>query len=392
MKNSRRVWIIVSIIVVFLLAVGLRTYAAYQLHVDHDETTYLIASNTYSNYLRDGKYNWLAWEDINYEHPPMSKILYGFALLSQPRIDKVNQTDLNDEKPIEDQQAYRYAMSARLVSVGFGSLAVLVLAIFNPLAGFFLAIDSLAIKYTSEIYLEALPMMASLLAVVAYTRFYTLFINKTDKRKKAFLWLAVSGVALGLTAASKYTYVVAGIAIVVHWLIAVLLKKIPVKTLLIMLGWGAFSIFMFFVFDPYLWVHTFERLVNTLSYHLRFSQTKFVQTAMYPVWQPINWLFRPFGHYSQIHDPYPNDAILLRLDTLIFFLAVLGFWRTIKKHPVFFIWIVVGLAMLFLWDTKWAQYPLIILVPWCYSASQGTLMVADFVKGLLRKKEAQQSV
>jgi len=390
MKKNQRIWVILSIVAVFFLAIGLRTYAAFHLHIDHDETTYLITANKYTNYIRNGQLNWLAWETTNFEHPALNKIIFGFALLTQAPLEKVNQSDLVDERPIGEQQAVKYALADRFVSVAFGSLAALVLAIFNPLAGFFLAIDSLAVKYTSEIYLEALPMLGSLLAVVAYTRFFVFFGKNSKQRKKAFLWLAVSAIGLGVAAASKYTYTVAGIAIVIHWLIAVIFKKIPAISMLILLGWGVFSIFLFFILDPYLWVHTIERLGNTLSYHLRFSQTEFVTGSMYHFWQPINWLFRPFAHYSPVHDPYHNNALLFRLDTLIFVMAVLGLWRTIKRQPVFFIWIVVGLVMLLLWNTKWAQYPLIIVAPWCYSASQGVLQLFDLAKRLFEKKPAQQ--
>lgn len=385
MNKNKHFWLVTSILLVFLLAVGLRTYAAFNLHVDHDETTYLIVSNKYANHMRNGDFNWLAWEKANFEHPPLTKILNGVVLLSQAPLEVVNQSDLIDEKPIMEQQAVEYALSARMVSVIFGSLAVLLMAIFNPLAGFFLAINSLAVKYTSEIYLEAIPMFASFLAILAYTRFLSLQKEGQSQKNKSYLWLTLSSLGLGLTAASKYTYVVAGIAIVVHWLLSVMTKKTPARSLFYLLGWGGASLVFFFLLDPYLWVHTIERLGNTLSYHLRFSQTEFVQGSMYPVWQPLNWLFRPFGHYTTVHDPYHNNALLFRLDTLISVFAVLGLWRTLKRQPVFIIWLLIGLGLLFYWDTKWAQYTLILLAPWCFAASQGVLMVYDFARSLINK-------
>ena len=57
---------------------------------------------------------------------------------------------------------------ARNVAAAFGVLEVLALAIFNPLAGLFLAIQTWAIKYTSEIMVEAVPSLMSLLAVLFY--------------------------------------------------------------------------------------------------------------------------------------------------------------------------------------------------------------------------------
>jgi hypothetical protein len=385
MNKNKHFWLVTSILLVFLLAVGVRTYAAFNLHVDHDETTYLIVSNKYANHMRNGDFNWLAWEKANFEHPPLTKILNGVVLLSQAPLDVVKQTDLIDEKPILEQQAVEYALAARMVSVIFGSLAVLFLAFINPLAGFFLAINSLAVKYTSEIYLEALPMMFSLIAVLAYLRFFSLARGESSISKSAWAWLALSSIALGVTAASKYTYVIAGFAIALHWVLFVIFRKMPVKSLLLLVAWGLVSIFVFFMLDPYLWVHTFERLQESMTYHLRFSQSKHVSGAMYPIWQPLNWLFRPFAHYTTIHDPYHNNALFFRLDTLISVFAVLGLWRTLKRQPVFIIWLLIGLGLLFYWDTKWAQYTLILLAPWCFAASRGVLMVYDFARSLINK-------
>jgi hypothetical protein len=386
MKNIFRLFTIIAVIVILALGVGLRFFAANHMNIDHDETTYLTTSNIYTNYIRNRQLNLIAWETKNYEHPPLSKIFFGIALLVEDPLDEVLKTDLIDGEKIKEQQAWEYAMDARYVSVGFGSLAVLVLSIINPLAGLFLAVNTLGIKYTSEVYLEALPMLASLVAVLAYTKFYFNYLQKPQNRKKAWLWLAVSAIFLGITAASKYIYCVAGLAIGLHWIISVIRKKIPARSLFVLLGWGVFSIFMFFVFDPYLWVHTFERLGKTLSYHLRFQSSAFVASANYPFWQPLAWLFSPFAGYRPLHDPYSYDAILFSIDTLIFVLALIGLPRTFKRHQVFFIWILIGLAMLFIWSTKWAQYPLIILAPWCFSAAQGVFTLIDLFKSKILKQ------
>ena len=98
----------------------------------------------------------------------------------------------------------------RKTSAILGTLEVLALAILDPLAGFLLAIHTFTIKYTSQAMLEALPALTSLLAVIAYDR--------SRNSNRSALWLSLSGVALGLTAASKYIYAVVGVAIVLHWL------------------------------------------------------------------------------------------------------------------------------------------------------------------------------
>lgn len=386
MKKSSHLIIIFLSIITFVIGIGLRFYAANRLNVDHDETTYLIASNNYANYIRNGEYSWLAWNKRNYEHPPLNKIIFGVALLTEDPLKEVLQSDLVDGMPIKGQQAWEYAMAARYVSVGFGSLAVLLLSILNPLAGLFLAVNTLAIKYTSEVYLEAMPMFTSLLAVIAYSRFFYNFTGSSNNRKKAWLWLLVSAVSLGSTAASKYIYCVAGLAIGLHWIISVIQKKLPLRSLIALPAWGVLSIFIFFVLDPYLWVHTLERLEKTLSYHFRFQGSLHVIKANYPFWQPLAWLFNPFAIYNPIHDPKADNALLFSIDSLIFILAVIGLPRTFKRHPVFFLWILIGLVMLLMWGSKWAQYPLIIIAPWCLSAAQGAFMLGGLFKKKVLKK------
>lgn len=82
---------------------------------------------------------------------------------------------------------------ARLQAVLFGTLEVLVLALVNPLAGLFLAIDTWQIKYTSQIMLESLPSFTSLLAVYGYLK----------SRRKLNAWLLLSSVSLGVSVAEK---------------------------------------------------------------------------------------------------------------------------------------------------------------------------------------------
>ena len=227
MKINNLKVLAVFVIALTLLAFGLRYYASERINIDDDETTYLISSLKYTNYIRSGQYSWIAWNTTNYEHPSFYKIIYGVALLPEPPLEKIYQSDFVDQTPVMQSGAVTYGIADRRVSVVFGSLAVLALSIVNPLAGLFLAVNSLAVKYTSEIYLEALPMLTSLLAVIAYGIYYRSAKDPAANKKKIFLWLALSGVFLGITAASKYVYCIAGLAILLHWLVAVIRKEIP---------------------------------------------------------------------------------------------------------------------------------------------------------------------
>jgi hypothetical protein len=384
MKINNLKVLAVFVIALTLLAFGLRYYASERINIDDDETTYLISSLKYTNYIRSGQYSWIAWNTTNYEHPSFYKIIYGVALLPTPPLEKIYQSDFMDQTPVMQSGAVTYGIADRRVSVVFGSLTVLALSIVNPLAGLFLAVNSLAVKYTSEIYLEALPMLTSLLAVIAYGIYYRSAKDPAANKKKMFLWLALSGVFLGITAASKYVYCIAGLAILLHWLVAVIRKEIPAKHLLYVLGWGVLSLLLFFICDPYLWPHPLGRLLQSINYHLRFKNSLHVAKAGYPFWQSIVWLFNPFAYY-QVQS---QAGFLVQLDPLIFILAVLGLPRTFKRSPVFFYWFFVGLIFLFIWSTKWPQYSLVIMAPFCVAAAYGVTSLFDLVKQKLFHREA----
>lgn len=367
---QKRITYFVAVLVIILLAYGVRMYAANRLDVDFDEPVYLGAGTEYANALRAGKYNLLAWIDNTYEHPAFYKVLYGMALLTERPLEKYHESDLPRLAPIAIVEARDWALVGRYFSAWLGTLAVASLAFVNPLAGFFLAISSLSVKYTSEVYLEALPLLTSLLCILVYLRWYENIHQKTFTSNSNVLWMALSAVFLGMTAASKYVYSVAGITIVVHFLIAFFQRQIPRQTLVIFIGWALLSIFMFFVFNPYLWPHPWARLLQTITFHIEFQDSKLVRVYHYPFWQPLRWL-SAIGIEGEV--PGPPSAFMFKLDTLIFVFALIGLPRLFQQKRFYFYWLMIGLFFLLLWTTKWPQYVLIILVPFCVAAAEGVL-------------------
>lgn len=373
--------LILAVIAITTLAVFVRVYATENLYIDYDEPIYLKASLEYTNFIRHGQANWLIWSKSNYEHPSLYKIVYGVVLLGQSPLEKLYDKDFVDPSPIVSSPAKEWGMAGRRVSLVFGSIAVLVLSIVNPLAGFFLAINSLSVKYTSQFYLEALPLLTSLLAIIGYWLFYKTAEQFPEKKRKIFLWLALSAVFLGITAASKYIYCAAGVAIALHWMIATIRRKIPVNFLFYLLGWGVFSLIAFYIFDPYLWPHPITHLIETLQYHLAYPNSENVKEYAYPVWQPLYWLWNPFRYF----DPRSSSAFLFYLDPIIFILAIIGLPRTYQKKNIYFVWLIVGIIVLLMWGTKWPQYTLIVLAPFCMAASQGLFTIFELIKSLWKK-------
>ena len=326
------------------------------LPVDYDEDDYLLAAQHYAQALVERNWGEIVNYDYNYEHPPLPKLIYGLALSPLPESPAI--PDLPTSAAPARSLPHPHFEFARTTAATMGALEVLALALLNPLAAFFLAIDTWQIKYTSQIMLEPLPALTSLLAV--------LFYLKSDRKWN--VWLASSAVALGLTAAGKYLYCVAGIAILIDWLRATYpkdgIRARAIQWLSPMAVWGAVSLVAFFAADPYLWPDPAGRLTHSVLYHAGYAATSMeVQRANFPVWQPFVWLSGPV--------PWHPGVFLLTLDLFISLLALLGLRRLWRKQPVFVIWLTAALAFLLAWPVKWPQYILILTAPLCMAAAEG---------------------
>ncbi len=378
-SKSARVRGPAAIAVVCLIALGLRLYAVPRLNVDYDEPVYLSAAVEYARAMRLGDLKMLAWSEHTYEHPALQKILYGVVLLTQPEIDRLPENDLPRLAPIASTEAGRWNIAARYLALAWGTLAVLALALLNPLAGLFLAVSTLSLKYTSEVYLEALPLLTGLLCAIAYLRWFTLTRESSKRGSHPLAWLTASGLLLGMTAAGKYVHAVVGIAVLVHFALALLRRELPARSLAYVAAWGALSLVAFFLFDPYLWPHPIARLARSIAFHQDFQDSRLVEMYSYPFWQPLRWLSAFAAYYSL----GPSRAFPVNIDTFIFVSAMLGLPRLFRKQGFFFIWFVVGLAFLLMWKTKWPQYTLILMAPFCMAAAAGVATLWDLARSTL---------
>ena len=376
-----------AVLLITVLAGALRIYAAKRLFGYGDEPTYMKVAVNYAGILRSGRYDLLASFDQNYEHPVLYKIIYGAALLTRPPINNFSSEQLYFSQPASTIDVAPWVMADRYVSVAFGTLAVMILAIINPLAGLFFAVDILSVNYTSVVYLEALPLLTSLLCAVAYLRWFDQVSKHPSASPRINGWLAVSAVFLGLTAASKYIYCVVGIVIVLHFLLALAQRQITWRSLFYLLGWAVLAAVIFFIFDPYLWPDPAARLSQSILFNINFSHSDLVVKHPYPFSQPIRWLWA-FSSYFSFN---PRLAFIFDVDALIFLLAALGLPRLFQHKRFFFYWLTVGLIFLLVWNTKWSQYALIVMVPFCVSAAEGLFTARDLGRKFLIPSESAAS-
>jgi hypothetical protein len=149
--------------------------------------------------------------------------------------------------------------------------------------------------------------------------------------------------------------------------------KKPLPLLLGLAAWSFLSLGFFFLLDPILWHAPLSRLAASVQFNLNYSAGQHVQEVGYPFWQPFKWLALSIPQQPTSPTAFfvkPGD-FWLPADSLVFILSLLGLPVLFRKNRLMFIWLVVGLAFLLIWNTKWPQYILIVLAPFCLSAAYG---------------------
>ncbi len=286
-KSLKRLLFIAAVIAVTLIALSARLTAVDKLPIDYDEDDYLRAGQIYATGIQQGDWSVFTRENYRTEHPPLTKIINGLVMAPLPPAPEIPDRPTTADPARSLPQPH--LDNVRTAHAIFGTLEVLVLALINPLAGLVLALHTWTIKYTSQVMLEALPALTSLLVVVFYLK---------SRRKKSFnLWTLLSAIMLGLTTASKYPYTMVGVAVLMHWL----WDSWPGRSdednrsiwqwLRPILAWGSIAVIVFFLADPYLWPDPINRLRDSIGYHGRYATTAAeVQEANFPIWQPLVWL------------------------------------------------------------------------------------------------------
>ncbi len=354
----KRLLLISTVILVTLIALNARLTAVDKLPIDYDEDDYMRAGQLYAQGIQRGDWSVFTRENYRTEHPPLTKIINGLVMAGLPPAPEIPDRPTTADPASSLPQPH--LDDVRTAHAIFGTLEVLVLSLLNPLAGLLLAIHTWTIKYTSQVMLEALPALTSLLVVVFYLKSKGRF-NK---------WSLLSAIMLGLTAASKYPYTMVGVTVLVHWLWESRPGRSDEDTRSVwqwlkpILAWGVIALVIFFLADPYLWPDPINRLRDSITYHSRYAATASeVREANFPIWQPLVWLAQSV--------PWNSDVFPVSLDAFILLFAIFGLKRLWQKHRVFALWLIILFVFLLFWPTKWPQYVLMLTVPLALSAAEG---------------------
>jgi ABC-type sugar transport system permease subunit len=370
MKSFRNIFLIFSILIATALSLALHLRAVEGLPIDYDEDDYLGAAQRYARAIQAGDIQAIIDYDFNYEHPPLTKLVYGIAISGLPPAPLIPEQDPS-EPPASSLPQPHFEI-ARKTSALFGTLEVFALALLNPLGGLLLAIHTWQLKYTSQIMLEPLPALTSLLVVLCY-------YQSRRSEKRSSLWLGASAFALGITAASKYTYAIVGVAVLVDWLWDShnpdqqnQPKRNSFNLWIQVITWGLFALFIFFIFNPRLWHDPLGRLAESVFYHAGYAQSEQVSRAGFPLWQQLVWLAGPV--------PWHPGVFPILLDLYILIFAGAGFKGLFRRYRVFGFWLLLGGLFLLIWPTKWPQYLLTITAPLSLSAAIGLQTVFQKIR------------
>ena len=348
------------------LAVGLlavvtagwqRARAVERLPPDFDEFSYVPAAYAYAKRAGAGDWKGVATYDYNTEHPPLVKLTYA-AALSAAGAPEPDWDALQVGRPIPP--AARPAFDAtRWPNALAGIAQVALVATVHPAGALLLALDVYHAKYTAQAYLEALPGLFVLLAVLAFERSRRPAGTLGGRAGFSAGGLAVAGALLGLAAGGKYAYGVTALAFL----------PFLVRERAGWRGWlalGGATVAAFVLVNPALWVDPVGRITESVVYHFKYSQSEHVKSSGMPWYAQLEYLMtaKPTEWHKGIFLTPAVSWVLLPL-------AVLGWWRTWRMRPVFAAWAVVGLAFLLVWPTKWPQYLLLVLPALAVCAGHG---------------------
>lgn len=346
-----------AVLVVFAISFGLRSYAASKLSIDYDEDDYLRAGQEFAHLIRTS--DWRGFLDTNYraEHPQLAKIMFGLSILNLP------EEPLIPDVPITADPARTLPpdllKSARGISVWWGSLTAVLLALINPLGGLLLAVHSFTIKYTSQVMLDGFASLMSTLTALTYY-----FSKKREGKAKTTL-LILSAIFLGLSASSKYLHSAVGFAILIDWFLSAR-ESNEVKTYFrTALLWGLLALVAFFIFNPFYWPDPLGRIKTTLEAVFATTTNPNVSSANFPAWQQLVFLS------SSVPQRWNQEGFVVRLDGLIFVFAIFGLHSTWKRNRFIAIWLFAGIFLLLIWRTKWPQYILVATTPLAFAAAEG---------------------
>lgn len=351
-----------------------RLYIASDADNDYDEDEYIIGASYFRDIYDDGHWQKITAVTFNQEHPPLVKMLYAPILPEDELVDIPKKRLHGGEHRLPPSSHF----NARLLSLIFGLVTIGVVGYLSPLAGFMLAIQSIHMHYTSVAYLDAFPVLMTTFSVIFYIKSH-LYTQVPELSVKSIRYGFLSAFFLGAGVTAKYPFALVGIGLILYTLYH---RRHQWHQAVIMLAkWGGFSLLIFFLLNPYLWANPIARLYFQLSFHQDYASG---HSQDYHYLELIIQLSGNQNHWSHLNLA-PWLELFLLSDFLIFFFAIIGTARLWRENPMWFWVLAIGFIFLMIWPTQWIQHKMIIIVPYCLSASLGLKWAVEKAYQLVAK-------
>jgi len=366
-------WIAVGVLGVALGA-WQRWVAVEELPPDFDELIYIPVAYDYARDMAPGRWGEIPAYRGNLEHPPLVKLMFATELKATGAPEP-NWKAVQFGSPLPPAARGAFRATRRLSWVaGVAQLAIL--AVEAPIAALGLAFSTYDAKFTAQAYLEAVPGLFAILAVVLFER--SVRKREAPAAPSCRVSFVLSAVLLGLAGAGKYPYALV-VGLTVALFLVIRLRRRPA-------WWAAYvgiALLTLFVADPFLWPDPLHRIPESVGYHWGYSSSEQVRLAGMPWFQPVFWLTHAgpmMWHPGVFFTPLADWALLP--------LAVVGFGPALKRRPIWATWAAIGMAFLFLWPTKWPQYVLLVLPAIAVCAATGVEALGARLMKALRWQRA----
>jgi len=346
---SKRRKVIGFIMAVWLgiFALTIRWHALNVLGDEVDEVFYIPASMHYADAMKNHNWMEIVRYDFNIEHPVFAKLVYGFSIVLTGSVNS------------KDDARTACRLASALFTVG----TVILISLINPIAGFFLSVNSWSIMYSSVAYLDSPTAFFATLAILAFNR------SKYRLNK----YLIISAVATGMSFASKYTLPIP-IALFLLLLWKSLRKGFTRNFAMSLVCYGVISVLTFFLCDPILWTNTGQRLAQSFGFHPTHWEAPWVTEANLPIYYQFVWL--------STSNPWHASKFVFHWDAYVLFFGLLGFPFLYRRNRIYGVWFLATALFLFFYPIKWPQYTLIFIPPLTLALGE---LIKSFIKAFYKR-------
>lgn len=286
MKHNLQKYGIATLITVFVFALLLAT--APDIGLTWDEPAYIAAARSYMKWYgqvftnpvqafteKSIDYSW----SVNKEHPPLDKIWSGVVF--------------SVARPFTDDLTAHRVGNMFLVAILAGLLFQLIRDVYGTWAGLASVAALLTMpRFFFHAHLSALDVPA------AFSVFIVTFIFWKTRDRTHWGWDLFLGIAWGLALATKINAIFIPITLGLWWLIFRRNLRLFVRFIVM----GVIAIPVFFAVWPWLYVNTFEHLIDYIAFittdHWKIGQYYFGQYYMPPPWHfgfVMAWAVLPLG-------------------------------------------------------------------------------------------------